>query len=211
MTFDLGRGRRIAVPLRDGNHRYPRSRLVIHSRCFLVLFGITVLGPASVLAGDAVSKVRDIRRDRKTEGFYAVFCARNSPGVTGFPGHAYVVLGRDDEDQRLCAIAAFGFQPADEEDRGIVKAVPGEVAEPYVKDYDKPLPGVCRLILKVDRSQFDAVDAVRKKWSDREYRLSGPNCIDFADDAAKALNLARPKRSRTQRPHSYIHQLTEQN
>lgn len=159
----------------------------------------------------AISKVRDIRRDSEADGLYVVFCARESPNVTGFPGHAYVVLGRDDEINKLCVIDAFGFQPANEGDSGIVKAVPGNVVEPYVKDYDKPLPGVCRLILKVDRSQYDSVDAIRKKWSDREYRLSGPNCIDFVDDAAKALNLSRPYRSVTQRPHSYVHRLTEQN
>jgi hypothetical protein len=182
-----------------------------HPRRILSALAIAALAPASVLASDGVSKVRDIRHDRKIGGLYVVFCARDSPGAARFPGHAYIVLGRDDDDKQLCAIEAFGFQPANEGDKGIVKAVPGDVVEPYVKDYKKPLPGVCRLILKVDRSQYDAVDAVRRKWTDREYSLTGSNCIDFADDAAKALELSRPRRSRTQRPHSYIRRLAEEN
>jgi hypothetical protein len=172
-----------------------------HTRLIMILFGVAVSVSATIRADEAVSKIRDIRRDRKADGLYVVFCARDSPGTTGFPGHSYVVLQRDDADKKACVIEAFGFQPANEGDKGIVKAVPGIVVEPYLKDYKKPLPGACRLILRVDRSQYDAVVAVRQKWTDHEYTLTGSNCIDFADDAAKAPNLSRPRRSPTQRPH----------
>ena len=184
---------------------------MIHARPILVLLAIMVSRPTLALAGDTVSKIRDIRRDHRTDGLHVVFCARESPGATGFPGHAYVVLQRDDEDAKACVIEAFGFQPANEREKGIIRAVSGTVVEPYVKDYKKALPGVCRLILKVDHSQYEAVEAVRKKWTDKDYILTGPNCVDFADDAAKALNLTCPKRSRTQLPQSYIRRLTEQN
>ena len=160
---------------------------------------------------DEISKVRDIRKDRKSEGLFIVFCARESPGLNGFPGHAYVIKAQDDPIKQVCSIAAFGFQPANPGDHGIVSSVPGAVVEPYVKDYDKPLPGVCRLVLQVDRAQFDAVERIRNHWSERQYRLTGANCIDFADDTAKALELTRPDRSVIQRPHAYIRKLMEKN
>ena len=174
---------------------------------------IGLLTPGLALAADPVAKVRDIRHDRAVEGLTVVFCARDSPGATGLPGHAYVVLGHDDPARQVCTIEAFGFQPANDGDRGIVKGVPGTVVEPYLKDSKKPLPGVCRITFQVDRTQFAAVEAVRKKWSDHEYRLSGSNCIDFAAETVRALDsdLKLPERSTLQRPHRYIRQLAEQN
>jgi hypothetical protein len=184
---------------------------MIGIRSWLAALIIELLAIATAAADDAVTKVRDIRRDDQAADLYVVFCARDSPGPGGFPGHAYVALQRDDAEAGACVIEAFGFQPANEGDKGIVKAVPGSVVEPYVKDHKKPLPGVCRLILRVDRSQYRAVEAVRRKWTDREYSATGANCIDFADDAARALGLSRPRRSVTQRPRSYMRQLTERN
>lgn len=184
---------------------------MIGIRPWLASLVIGLLALAPTAARDALTKVRDIRRDGEATGLYIVFCARDSPGAAGLPGHAYVVLQRDDAEAQACVIEAFGFQPANEGDKGIVQAVPGLVVEPYVKDHKKPLPGVCRLILRVDRSQYKAVEVVRRKWTDREYSLTGANCIDFGDDAARVLGLSRPRRSVTQRPHSYMRQLTERN
>jgi len=86
----------------------------------IVLF----LAGAGRSADEAEVVQRDVRRDKSTEGLYIVFCVRDTPNVK-FPGHAFVVWGRDDEQRQLCASEAYGYYPKG--GKGVLGPVPGEV------------------------------------------------------------------------------------
>jgi hypothetical protein len=51
--------------------------------------------------------VKDLRPQGNSSQLSVMICSR--PGI---PGHALVVLGKDDEQRQVCSIEAFGFYPA---------------------------------------------------------------------------------------------------
>jgi hypothetical protein len=168
---------------------------------------------ASSFAGPPLSQTIDLRIKRDASVRYVVFCSRDSPRPN-ITGHAFVVYGKDDDEEKVCKVEdAFGFYPKDGR-LGILSTVPGEVASEFVRrkgPKNQDLAWSCRLVVKVDDKQFEAAEAVRRKWAERgEYKMASKDCVGYVDEVAKAIGIStRPDRSDALLPETYIRKLTE--
>jgi hypothetical protein len=149
--------------------------------------------------------VKDLRAKDSKSGLSVVICSR--PGI---PGHAMVILGREDEAKKACTVEAFGFYP-ESGTKALFGPVPGKIADEFLagKGIAK---AACRVILKVDKDKFDEVDAVRRRWaSKKEYKLLEADCVTFAGEVARKLGLKVPKRGEAKTPMKYVEKLYEMN
>jgi hypothetical protein len=153
-------------------------------------------------------KVIDLRVKAETSALYVVFCARWDT----MPGHSFVVLGKEDAAAQMSTVDAFGYYPEKPGDlRAVFKKVPGLLADEFVRG--TLAPTLVRLILKVNRSDFDAVEAVRRTWASRtNFQLIEQDCVTFVMDVARALKLRVPDRSGLDNiPWKYLGKLAEAN
>jgi hypothetical protein len=177
-------------------------------RLFVMILAAGALlyaAPATV-AADNEPVVKDIRNKKDKDDLYVVFCAREH-----LPGHAFVVLGKDDSKKQLCTVDAFGYYPeGDKAVKALFGKVPSEMANEFIRG--KGQEGTCRLIVRVDQSQYDAVEAIRRKWAEKgTYRVIEEDCVTFAADVAQSLKLDTPERAKAILPQAFVKKLAEMN
>jgi len=150
-------------------------------------------GPAPIV------RTVDLRtgKEKQKDALYVIFCARS-----GAPGHAFVVLGKDDEAKQLCSVEAFGLYPKNALAALTFGTVPGEIANEAVR---KGTNSTCRLIVKVDAKQYAAAEAVRKQWTAKnDYKLLNRDCVTFTAAVADSLGLKTPDRAKAILPQTFI-------
>jgi hypothetical protein len=175
------------------------------SRYTVIVVSVAMFG-VRASAEDAV--VKDLRPQKQGDAkFFVVFTAR-----AGVPGHAMVVLGKEDDKKQMCTFEAFGFYPAEGKGaKAVLGPVPGKIAD-EMREGKGTGDGAVRLILKVDEAQFNKVDAVRKKWAaKKDYQLLNSDCITFVETSAKELGLQLPKRETTDLPTAFVVKLRDCN
>lgn len=153
-------------------------------------------------------KVIDLRTKAEPSPLYVVFCARWDT----LPGHAFVVLGKEDAGAQLSSVEAFGYYPERPGDlRAVFKKVPGVMADEFLRG--TMAPTLVRLILKVNKSDFDVVEAVRRSWASRtDFQLIEQDCVTFVMDVARALKLRTPDRAGFNNiPWNYVRKLADAN
>lgn len=150
--------------------------------------------------------VKDLRKPGSKSTKAVVLCARE-----GVPGHAFVVLGKEDEKRMMSTIEAFGFYPEKKDLKPLFGTVPGSLANEFIRG--KGTKNDHSLILKVDDEQFAAVEKLRADWAKRkpDYKLFERNCITFTGEAAKALGLTVPAGKDTDLPPTFLKNLIEKN
>ncbi len=149
--------------------------------------------------------VKDLRKAGSKSTKAVVLCARE-----GVPGHAFVVLGKEDEKKLMSTVRAFGFYP-EKDTKPLFGTVPGTLADEFVRG--KGTKNDHRLILKVDDEQFEAVEKLRADWAKRkpDYKLYERNCITFTSEAAKLLGLIVPAGDPTDLPPTFLKGLIDKN
>ncbi|MEM9753950.1 MAG: hypothetical protein AAF916_11290 [Planctomycetota bacterium] len=153
--------------------------------------------------GAPVSWASDIKSiDRRTYSeenqYYLVFCARH-----GVPGHAFVIWGKEDYENNLSSQRAFGMYPKDKKLR--VGAVPGGVVEEATPRSDT------RLIVRVNREQFEGAASIRSAWAGKDYKLVESDCVTFTSEAAISIGLDVPARWRNLTPQGMVEALLREN
>jgi hypothetical protein len=149
--------------------------------------------------------VKDLRGRGSTSSLSVALCAR--PGV---PGHAMVILGKDDETKKVCTVQAFGYYPT-KRLKAILGSVPGKLADEFLQG--SGIGGsACRIIVRVDQPLFEKVEAVRKKWAaKKDYKLLEADCVTFTSEVGKILGLKLPDREDAKLPVTFIKKLYELN
>jgi hypothetical protein len=148
---------------------------------------------------------KDLRAPGSKSTLTVVLCARS-----GVPGHAMVVLGKDDEKQRACTVHAFGFYPNG--GAGVLGPVPGKIADEFREGRGLGGSGACRIILRVDPKQFEKVESVHRRWSEKkDYRVLQSDCVTFVGEVAATLGLKVPDRSQAKLPTTFVERLRELN
>jgi hypothetical protein len=164
-----------------------------------VLFALA----SPLLADDGVLLTKDLRA-KGSNSAYSVVLAARSGGV----GHAMVILGREDGKKMVSSIEAFGFYP--KEGKGVLGPVPGMIADELAQGKGVARANT-RVILRVDKEQFDKIDAVRKKWLQAKYQVLEADCVTFTSEVATTLGLKIPNRETAKLPVAFIEKIAELN
>ena len=168
----------------------------------LALMVLTAIGGA--YAADT-PLVKDLRAKKSNSSLSVVLCAR--PGV---PGHAMVILGKDDETKKACTIEAFGFYPTSGT-KAVFGPVPGKIADEFLQGRGIG-KSACRVIVRVDQPLFDKIESIRKKWAGKkDYKLLKADCVTFTGGVGHTLGLKLPDRKDAKLPTTYIEKVYELN
>ena len=124
---------------------------------------------------------------------HVVFCGREI-GKESTPGHAFIVLGSEDAERRVCSVDAFGFYPSStlEGFKSTLMSVPAKVADEFLQIGVKE--GECRLSVRIDDESFQAVQNVMNQWKNKSYRAREQDCVSFVTAVGEILGLAIPNR-----------------
>jgi hypothetical protein len=173
----------------------------------IVLFAPLLLVVSSAVAEEVI--VRDLRTAKDEGGTcFLVFCARESPNVSGKPGHAYVVWGEESERAQMSIASSFGFYSRDGKLR--LGDVPSELKdEAKASAASKSSLLTHRLIVKVDRETFQSTQKLISEWKTNDYNLLERNCVHFTHAVAKAAGLNPPEPPKIPRPSAYFKALFE--
>ena len=170
------------------------------NRLWYVVAVAGVAGSAS-----AADLIKDLRAPGSRSSLTVAICAR--PGV---PGHAMVVLGREDAAKQACTVEAFGFYP-DGAKAAVLGNVPGALADEFLRGKGVA-SAACRVVVKVDPAGFERVAKVRKRWGDRtNYKLLEADCVTFTGEVAAALGLKVPDRKDAKLPTTFVEKLYDLN
>lgn len=169
---------------------------------------VTVLGFCLPCGADTVARV-DLRTGiPEPVDYYVVICARESePWGTG---HTFVVWIQQDKETGAVHSQGFGFYP--EVEKVIVRLFTGDgaVRDESTKSASvKPWLLTHRLIVQVDRRDFEAALAGKERWvgSGVDYHLLNRNCTHFAYDVMNAIKLGAPPPTLGERPAVYLGRL----
>jgi hypothetical protein len=166
------------------------------------------LGLCLPCSADTVSRV-DLRSGMpEPSNYYVVICARESE--TWGTGHTFVVWVQQEKQTGTVHSQGFGFYP--EVEKVVVRLFTGNgaVRDESTKSASiKPWLLTHRLIVQVDRRDFEAGLSVKQRWmgSSVDYHLLHRNCTHFAYDVLKAIDLAAPEPKLGERPSSYVGRL----
>lgn len=178
-----------------------REAITMYRTWFALFLACTIAAGARADA----PLVKELRGPGSKSGLSVVFCAR--PGV---PGHAMVILGKDDEAKQACTVEAFGFYPSSGT-KAVLGPVPGKMADEFLQGRGVAR-SACRVIVRVDQPLFDKVEGIRAKWAGKtNYRLLTSDCVSFTSEVGHALGLRLPDRSHAKLPVTYIEKLYELN
>lgn len=158
--------------------------------CTLALISI---GVGHSLAGP--SRELSKRKAGSTSRKFVMFCARTSPGSTGLPGHAFILLGDAPEGTEAGPIAitrGAGFYPKDKADTGkaFLKRVPGKVVDDYLKGAVSPEQ--CRLMVRLEEADYQKVVKLVDGYGADGYNLFGNSCVNMVKEVAVAIDLKAP-------------------
>jgi hypothetical protein len=177
---------------------------VLTVNSFSLVAFVLFLSPSFVTAPEDRVVVKDLRPKGNKEALTVVLAARS-----GTPGHAMVILGKEDEKALVSSQVAFGFYPL-EGTKPIFGPVPGNVADELARG--KGTAGLTtRIIIHVDQKLYDKVEALRKEWANKKYELLASDCVTFTSEVAETLGLKLPKRQDAMLPVTYIEKMSELN
>jgi len=148
--------------------------------------------------------VKDLRAKGSKSTRTVVICSRE-----GTPGHAFVVLGHEDEEKLVSSVEAFGFYP-DDKLKAVFGPVPVKLANEFAQGKGTA-KAACRVIAKVDEPTFRKVNAIRRDWVKRKYDVLEADCVTFTGDVCTALGLKTPERIDAKLPAEYVRQVFELN
>ncbi len=124
-------------------------------------------------------------------GSYFIVVAARKPDLPSPSGHAFIVWGREDAGAKMSSQMSYGFYPRDGVDVQTVLGsdVPGDVLRESLESTNhQRLSG--RLIIQVNKEDYDNSQARIALWRTNEYNLYARNCISFAKDVASTIGLA---------------------
>jgi len=148
----------------------------------------------------AAVKEVDRRNASEKNSYFVVFCSRGRSPT----GHAFVTQGIDDSSAQQCKANAFGFYPLN--GKGVLGPVPGRIAEEALST-----PTTDRLIVRVNKAQYDNVAKIRKRWETQQYRVIERDCVAFISEVAKDLGLKLPDRDAALLPQEFVRKMLEIN
>lgn len=110
---------------------------------------------------------------------YVAFCAKE-----GIPGHAFVSLGREDEESKMTIHdGTWGLYPKNKLDGGksfIIGEVPGEIRDDLLTGSDYTY------VIEASQKDYDEVLKIVKKWREgSNYELLEKDCVSFLIEVAK--------------------------
>ena len=167
----------------------------------------STIGGTSSGADNRVKQI-DRRTMSEEDRYFIVFCARGDSAT----GHAFVVLGHDDEQAATCSQKGFGLYPDPKQGlKSVLATVPGEIMDEVLKG--SLAATTHRLIVEVDSAQYRKALAIRDEWAARgEYKLVLRDCVTFTQAVAKTIGLDLPSRSGLDNlPERYIRALMDAN
>ncbi len=182
----------------------------VNTRLFAWLLGLAIsMTSTASLCADEIVRELDMRKDKAgADSYYVVFLARGASWKEmSISGHAYVALGKDTASAQACESAAFGVYP--ENGIGWIGPVPAKmVQDTYARSSH-------RLIVKVDKSVFDAVDQLRKNYVanvvKHQFQLGDKDCVTFVSAVAVQIRLKVLSRKDALLPTTFLEQLIEAN
>lgn len=121
---------------------------------------------------------------------YFIVVAARRPDLPSPSGHAFIVWGKEDAAAKMSSQSAFGFYPKHGLDSDVILGdnVPGDlVAESLESTNHQRISG--RLIVQVDRADYEKALARIAPWKTDDYNLYAQNCISFAKDIAETIGL----------------------
>ena len=167
---------------------------------------------AAVAVAATLTAAADEQTSKKTEvkqrNHAVSFCARStSASDRSLVGHAFVILSYEDDERQQCVQESLGFFPAN--GAGVFGKVPGKLVRDAQLNRGKS--GTCYLTVSVSEGQLGKVEAIFEKYKTQDYRLADQNCVAFAEEVARSLNLKVPDRSGLNRfPARFIQKLADQ-
>ena len=151
--------------------------------------------------------------------YYIIFCAEN-----GFPGHAFLSFGKEDNIKQASTIESWGFAPANNFARIELIAsvivsgtILGNVSLPGAITNNSKIKADYTLSKEVDFNTYNKAIAVKNKWSNNEYKLTESDCVSFlievADEVAKTVSgfIVPPRSGLENWPAKYLQKLIELN
>lgn len=154
------------------------------------------------------AKSIDLRSSQDGAARYVMICASLADNPHGFPGHCYVVLNTNADDNVLHG-TSISYTPAVYWDQiqslfGDVKGALGErAAVGNTRNLD-------RLIAIVDDETYQKAWRNRSSWSTEKFRAGDRDCVSFADSIAKAIGLRTPDHH-NKFPQDYLRELKRLN
>jgi hypothetical protein len=156
---------------------------------------------SAVFAADENVKKIDRRNASEKYQYFIVFCARGASAT----GHAFVALGVDDFDAKVCRDHAFGLYP--KEGKGVLGSVPGEIVDEVFKSSTTH-----RLIVQVNSPDYQKAEQIREKWKKQgQYRVVEKDCVTFVAAIAEAIRLKTPNRDDALKPQTFINEMLKLN
>lgn len=103
----------------------------------------------------------------------------------GVPGHAFISLGReDDELQSSITDGTWGMYPQDNVsglESVIIGEVSGVIKDDYLRNKDYSL------VIEVSKDEYENAKTVLKKWRSKSYELLKSDCLSFVIEIANVL------------------------
>ncbi|HUG71191.1 MAG TPA: hypothetical protein VMM76_25805 [Pirellulaceae bacterium] len=169
---------------------------------------VAVLGLCMPCSADTISRV-DLRgRVSEPSNYYVVICARESERWGS--GHTFVVWVQQNTETGESHSQGFGFYP--EVEKVVTRLFRGNGAlrdESGKSASIKPELLTHRLIVQVDRRDFEAGLDVKERWmgSGGAYHLIRRNCTHFAYEVMQAIGLGASEPRLGERPSLYVARL----
>ncbi len=141
---------------------------------------------------------------------FVVLCARKSePWGTG---HSFVVWVTHDLRTNETRSQGFGFYPG--ANRVLVKLAGGKGRVLDESNIDASIKAgllTHRLILQVNRAQFESAWSAKQDWerAEHHYHLVGRNCTHFSHRIGTSLGLDAPQPTAGERPPLYFERLMQ--
>lgn len=142
--------------------------------------------------------------------YFLVFVGLPYAGAGGHnAGHAFVIWGAEDAQKQMSYSSAFGLYPDKQSVKLLFKEVPGSIKDEAMSKNSK----MNRLIVKVDKSVYDAALAKKNQWAAKgTYQLLTRDCLSFTIDVATIAKLKIPSRTGFDNiPWNYINSLITAN
>ena len=139
----------------------------------------------------------DFRKRSDPNNYEVSFCARESPGESGLPGHAFVVFSYDNHQGR--SFLAIGHSPSEE---SLKTALGVEVGGLLKKEKYSAIVRNCFLV-KLDQESYEKGYTLTRPTLEKlglvkqskdnltyfSYKLAAQDCVTFIQDVAGEIGL----------------------
>ncbi len=137
----------------------------------------------------------DLRTTLDPDVLSIVFTGRDPSPPESLGGHSYVLWGHDPASLPSAVTDAWGFYPVNLGTSATLSYVLGPVPGGLRPEEWWKEPSDVRLIVKLNKTDFDASLALRRIWTTHNYQTLVWDCTTFVADAARAIGLVVPARS----------------